>query len=260
MSNVNKFSKDSRLVSIVTPVYNSEKYLDTMISSVIDQTYTNWELILINDNSTDNSLAKILEHQRKDSRIRLHSSRVNAGAAVSRNKGIRLAKGSYIAFLDADDFWDKSKLSLQLEYMQKQNAVFTYTGYEFTNEIGAPNGNKVAVPVLVDYIGYLKSNIIWTSTVLIDITKVHKKDILMPDLSYGEDAVTWLNILSKYGYASGLNETLSYYRRAPRTLSSNKVKAVFDKWRLYTRFTDVSLIKRRYYYILSLVNASWKRV
>ncbi|MSR89726.1 glycosyltransferase family 2 protein, partial [Patescibacteria group bacterium] len=122
---------NNRLVSIVVPVYNAASFIDETIKTVLDQTYTNWELLLVDDKSTDKSVKLIKPYLTKDKRIKLLSNKKNSGAAISRNKGIDAAKGRYIAFLDADDLWLPTKLEKQVAFMQKQDCAFGFTGYEF---------------------------------------------------------------------------------------------------------------------------------
>ena len=146
------------LISIIVPVYNSEKFIGDTIKTVEQQTYKNWELILVNDCSTDNSTSIIEEQIKKDNRIKLINLQENSGAAIARNNGIEEAKGRYIAFLDADDFWDKEKLKEQISFMKENNYAFTFTGYEFSDENGKKTGKRVNVP---EKLTYNRSNCIW---------------------------------------------------------------------------------------------------
>lgn len=133
-------TKDNCIVSIITPIYNCEQFLQETIQSVLNQTYTNWELILIDDCSTDNSLSIAETAAQRDSRIRVIKLDQNSGPAVARNIGIKKAKGKYIAFLDSDDMWFPNKLEKQLSFMEKNQIPFTYTGYEKINEDGSFKG------------------------------------------------------------------------------------------------------------------------
>lgn len=129
LSNENNF-----LVSIITPVYNSSKYIDQCIESVLSQTYSNWEMIVVNDKSTDNSRAIIEEYVRKDPRIKLFNNEKNMGVAATRNKALEVSKGRFVAFLDSDDFWAPRKLERQIDFMINNNYGFTFTAYEIFNE------------------------------------------------------------------------------------------------------------------------------
>ena len=247
------------LVSIIVPVYNAEKYLDITIKTVLDQTYTHWELLLINDCSIDNSKKKY-EKYKKDRRIRWINLKTNSGAANARNKGIELANGRYICFLDADDLWDKNKLEKQVFFMKKNDCAFSYTGYEFADELGIPNGKKVYVPNRINYRHALKNTTIWTSTVMFDMFKLHKEDIYMPNVRRGQDTATWWKVLKKIKYAYGINNILSFYRRTNSSLSSNKIKALKRTWHLYRRVEHLGILYSFYNFCFYVFNAIKRRI
>lgn len=246
------------LVSIIIPVYNAERFLDDTISSVLDQTYTNWELILVNDCSTDNS-EKIIKKYLKDGRIKLVNNKINSRAAVSRNNGIKIANGNYICFLDADDKWHNEKLEKQIKFIKENNCAFSFTGYEFADENCIPNGKKVFVPEKLSYEQALKNTTIWTSTVMFDMSKLSKDDIYMPDVK-SEDTASWWSILKKVDYAYGLNEILSFYRRTTGTLSSNKLEAIKRIWNLYRNVEYLNLFKSIYCFFGYALRAVLRRV
>lgn len=248
------------LVSIVVPVYNSEKFIAETIKSVQDQTYANWELLLVNDVSTDKSVEIIKELQKKDKRIKLFNNRVNSGAGPSRNRGIKEAKGQYLAFLDADDLWLKTKLAKQVKFMQKNDCAFSFTGYEFADASGKPNGKKVRVPKTINYKQALKNTIIFTSTVMFDISKLKKSQIQMPDVRRGQDTACWWSVLKLIPSAYGLNEDLSYYRRTPETLSANKYKALKRTWYLYRNVEQINFTKSFYNFTFYSLNAFMRRI
>jgi len=248
------------LVSIVVPVYNSGKFIAETIKSVQDQTYTNWELLLVNDVSTDKSVEIINELQKKDKRIKLFNNRVNSGAGPSRNRGIKEAKGQYLAFLDADDLWLKTKLAKQVKFMQKNDCAFSFTGYEFADAFGKPNGKKVRVPKTITYKQALKNTIIFTSTVMFDISKLKKSQTQMPNVRRGQDTACWWSVLKIIPYANGLNEVLSYYRRTPETLSANKYKALKRTWYLYRNVENLSLIYASSVFAIYFYNALSRRI
>lgn len=149
-------NKNEPLVSIVVPVYNAERFIADTIKTVLDQTYQNWELILIDDKSTDKSIVLINTFLRVDKRIKLLRNNTNLHAALTRNKGIKAASGQYIAFLDADDLWATKKLEQQIAFMKRQDCAFSFTGYEFADAAGIPNGKKVSVPISITYKEALK--------------------------------------------------------------------------------------------------------
>ena len=247
------------LVSIIIPVYNAEKFLNETISTVLDQTYKNWELLLINDCSKDNS-KKIFEKYQNNKNITWFDLEKNSGASIARNKGIELSKGKYICFLDADDLWEKDKIEKQISFMKKVDCAFSFTGYEFADKDGKPNGKKVHVPNKINYKQALKNTTIWTSTVMFDMTKLSKDDVYMPNIRRGQDTATWWKVLKKVDFAYGLSEILSFYRRTSDTLSSNKIKALKRTWYLYRNVENLNIFKSSYYFIFYCFNAIKRRV
>lgn len=251
--------KKDELVSIITPVYNAEKFLDDTINTVLNQTYEYWELILINDCSTDNTKI-IYEKYKKDKRIKWIDLKKNSGAAIARNRGIEQAKGRYICFLDSDDLWDKEKLIKQIKFMQDKNCEFSFTSYQFADENCIPNGKKVIVPEKINYKQALRNTTIWTSTVMLDLKKIDKKNIFMPEIKRGQDTATWWKILKIVKYAYGLNEVLSHYRRTQNSLSANKFKALKRTWNLYRNIEHLSFFSSIYYFCWYCFNAIKRRV
>lgn len=245
------------LISIIIPVYNAEKFLDETINTVLNQTYKNFELILVNDGSKDKSVDVIKKYN--DKRIKLIDNKNNKGAALSRNDGIRKAKGRYICFLDADDLWNKEKLEKQINFMKEKECAFSFTGYEFANENGIPNGKKVYIPKKLNYKSALKNTTISTITVMIDTKKMDKDLIYMNNVK-SEDTATWWNIL-KNGYeAFGLNEILSFYRRSEGTLSSNKIEAIRRIWNLYRNVFKLGFFYSLYNFVFYAINAVKRRI
>ncbi len=247
------------LVSIVVPVHNSEKFIAQTIASVQNQTYQNWELLLINDFSNDGSENIINLYKKNDKRIQLINLENNVGAAMTRNKGIELAKGRYIAFLDSDDVWEKEKLEKQLDFIKKNNYAFTFTGYQFVDENLCRNGKIVNVPKKLTYREALKNTTIFTSTVIIDAKIVGKKLIRMPDVG-SEDAATWWQILKNGFTAYGLNEILSFYRRSKGTLTSNKFQAIKRTWNLYRNVENLNIFYSIYNFTFYVINAIRRRI
>lgn len=235
--------KSQDMVSIVIPVHNAESYITKTIRSILTQTVTNYEVLLVDDVSTDDSLEKIKRIQDERLKILTTDSEHAAGAAAARNCGIEEAKGRFLAFLDADDLWHPKKLEKTLAYMKKKDAAFVFTGYEFGDQEGRGTGKIVHVPEVLDYEHALSRTVIFTSTVLFDLTKINKKLIRMPQVK-SEDTATWWNVL-KAGYlAYGLDENLTIYRRAGKTLSSNKIEAVRRIWNLYKLQEGMTFFKR----------------
>lgn len=246
------------LVSIITPAYNVSSYIEETIKTVTNQTYKNWEWIIIDDASTDNSL-DIIKKNLKDNII-LIKNKKNIGPGPSRNKGIKIAKGKYISFLDADDLWDKTKLEKQVNFMEKNKINFSFTGYIFSNMHGIGTGATVEVPKKINYENYLKNTIIWTCTVMINQENINKKNLYMPAIKKGEDGSLWIKLLKIEEYAYGLNEPLAYYRRRKKSLSANKLHAIKAIWYLYRKQEKIPFIKSCYYFTHYLFNTIKKRI
>lgn len=251
--------ENSDLVSIIIPVYNSEKFIKETIKTVQNQTYKNWELILVNDCSTDNSKKIIEEEIKKDNKIKLINLKENSGVAIARNTGIDNAKGKYIAFLDSDDLWNEEKLKKQIDFMKEKQCNFSFTGYEFADKNGKGNGNIVRVPEKINYKKALKNTIIWTSTVVFYISNLSKEDIYMPNVK-SEDTATWWKVLKNIEYAYGLDQNLSLYRRTKGTLSSNKFEAIKRIWNLYRKVEDFNIVYSMYNFIFYMINTIKKRL
>lgn len=247
------------MVSIVVPVYNAERFLPETIGLVQKQTYRDWELILVDDCSSDNGVAIVRQYAKDDTRIRLIQQEVNAGAARSRNLGISQANGRYLCFLDADDIWTSQKLEKELAYMKEKKAAFVFTGYEFADAKGEGLGKIVHVPETISYEQALKNTTIFTSTVMIDRDKIADTDIYMPQIA-SEDTATWWHILKKYQIGYGLDENLVRYRRTEGTLSSNKLVAIQRIWGLYRRQEKLSWCKSIYCMFFWAFRAVLRRV
>lgn len=234
------------LVSIITPLYNSEKYIAETIESVLAQTYTNWEMIIVDDCSKDNGVRVVEEYQKKDKRIKLYKNEINRGVSYTRNKAIDLANGKYIAFLDSDDLWKKEKLEKQIKFMEDNNVVLSYTAYEKMNEDGSKRG-EIRVPDKLDYNELLKNCLINC------ITGVYKKEFFK-NIKFKEtkveDYIFWLEMFKKIDFASGLNESLAIYRVNNNSRSSNKIDIVKFHWKIYREIEKLNVFKAIYYYLI----------
>lgn len=231
--------------SIITPSYNSSKFFFETISSVYAQTFSDWEMIVVDDCSSDNSVEIIQGFVTQDSRIKLIQLQKNSGAAVARNKAIEVAKGRYIAFLDSDDLWLPGKLEKQLAFMQSNNVPFSYTAYDKVDENGRVFGH-IGVPERVSYSDLLKTCSIGCLTAMYDTEYFGK--VYMPINTKREDFATWLQLLKKVDYAYGLNETLAQYRVYQNQTSAKKVKMAKENWHLYREIEGLNLIKASYYF------------
>ena len=241
-------------VSVIIPMHNSSKHIDECISSVLNQTYENLEIIVIDDKSSDNSV-EIVE-AKKDSRIRIIKLSENLGAAKARNVGIKEASGEYICFLDSDDYWDKEKIYKQIKFIEQNNYSFIYSEYAYLKN----NKIKIAhVPKCMNYEKALKNTAIFTSTVMFNMNYLKKEDIYMPNVKRGQDTATWWQILKKGITAYGINEVLAFYRVGEKSLSSNKIKALKRTWNLYKR-EDIKFLKKIYCFNCYIFNAIKRRL
>lgn len=245
------------LVSIITPVYNAESFIADTIDSVINQTYKNFEMILVDDCSTDDSKL-VIDKYSSDSRIKYVKLSENSGAAVARNKGIELATGRYISFIDSDDVWHKDKLQKQLCFMHDNNYGFTYTNFEFMDEKGELKKSSPKLPERLNYTGLLKNTAIACSTVCIDRELVG--DFRMPLVRKGQDTATWLQILRNYPAAYLLDEPLNRYRIRTGSLSDNKIQALKRTWNTYYRLEKLPLFKAVYYFCHYVMNSILRRI
>lgn len=237
------------LVSIIISVYNAEKRIEKISDSVLNQSYSNIEVIIIDDCSGDNSFNIIKNISKKDKRIKVYRNEINLGVSQTRNVGIEKAKGKYIAFLDSDDIWKKDKLEKQISYMDKNKIDICYTGYEMIDK-DESHVSIYNVPKYIDYEGLLKENVICCSSVVI------KSDLLKRNYFnhefFHEDFVLWLRLL-KLGYkAVGIQEALVSYRKGGR--SSNKIKSSINRWAVYRKSEHLTLITSIYYFIFYTIN------
>lgn len=247
------------IVSVITPVYNSEKYIEKTINSVRNQTYTNFELILVDDCSSDNSQEIIKKITKIDHRVRYILLENNSGAAVARNTGIEAANGRYIAFLDSDDVWEEKKIETQLKFMEINKHPFTYTAFKTITEDNKVIQDVISVPEKLNYDQLLKNTAIACSTVIIDREVVGY--FKMPLVRKGQDTATWLKLLrEKIPYAYGINEVLSSYRKVTGSISDDKLSALKRTWNTYRNIEKLPLIKAVYYFLWYVFNAIKKRI
>ncbi|MBI9099497.1 MAG: glycosyltransferase family 2 protein [Spirochaetaceae bacterium] len=238
------------LVSIISPVYNSSETLRDTINSVLRQTYTNWELILIDDKSTDNSREIIVEYTKKYHNIKMLVNDINQGVCYSRNRGINHSNGKYIAFLDSDDLWMERKLEIQIPFMDNRNISLSYTGY-YKCDFNLSIRSVINVPQKISYSSLLKTNVMGCLTV------VYNKDLLgirlFGDYILSEDYLLWLELLKELDFAYGVRLPLAKYRVGKTSRSSNKIKAVKYQWQIYRKIEGLSMIKSVFYFVLYLV-------
>lgn len=244
-------------VSIITPCFNSDAKLIKTIQSVQSQTYQNYEHIIIDDCSTSDLSKDILEIIQNDNKIKYIRRTWNAGAAVTRNRGISEAQGKYIAFLDSDDIWLPEKLEKQIEFMEKNNLALSYTNYSVVNDRGTYLGDRIS-PKKLSYLDLLRVNRIGCLTAMYNVDICGKQ--YMPNILKRQDYGLWLQITKKYGDAKGLNETLAEYTVSKASLSGNKFKVLKYQWRIYREVEKIGLLKSCFYFCNYAVNGLIRKV
>lgn len=240
------------LVSIITPVYNAERFVADTVRSVLAQTYSHWELWLVNDASTDGSLQLISAFSKHDSRIHIINLHTNSGAAVARNTAIRKAAGRYIAFLDADDLWDANKLEKQISFMQQTQCALSYTAYRVMNDTGNLTGRVIHCPPTLTYRQLLIENRIGCLTAIMDTQQTGIME--MPFIHKRQDYGLWLNILKKGFCAQGIDTPLATYRKYATSLSGNKWKTIGYNWELLRKYQGLSFLQAAWFFFLFLLN------
>lgn len=227
------------LVSIITPTYNCSKFIGETIESVQKQTYANWEMIIVDDCSTDDTKNVVEKYMQLDERIKYHSLIENSGAAVARTKAMELATGQYMAFLDSDDLWMSDKLEKQVNFMKENNYAFTCTSYQHMSEEGKMIPKVLQAIPKTDYNRLLLDCPVGNSTVVYDVSKMGK--FRVPNIRKRNDDALWLSMLKKERYIYGLSEVLMKYRLRRKSISSNKWSLVKYTWRLYRDIEHLSV-------------------
>jgi len=231
--------QDSDLVSIITPAYNGARFIRETIESVVAQTHGNWEMLVADDCSSDDTVALVEEIARTEPRVRLLRQKQNDGPACARNAALAAPRGARVAFLDSDDVWLPRKLEVQLGFMQRTGAVFTYTGFRRMDEHGQQLGLMRPLPDSLTYHQYLKNTAIVTSTVLIDRSKTG--DFRMPNKTKCDDFAAWLEILRRGHVAHAVHDDLLRYRVVSGSISRNKMRWAMGIWRTYREVERLSL-------------------
>ena len=246
----------NELVSIIMPSYNTANYISQSIDSVINQTYSNWELIIIDDCSTDNTIEIVKTYS--DERIRLLSNEKNSGAAVSRNYALREAKGEWIAFLDSDDLWMPDKLEKQISFLQKNNYSFSYTNYEEIDSEGISNGIIVTGPKRISKFGMICY--CWPGCLTVMYNKKQIGDVQIADIRKNNDYAMWLKV-SKEADCYLLDETLAKYRRGREgSISTNSIANLIGwHYKLYRFAENKNAISACFYTALNMVFGFFKK-
>jgi glycosyltransferase involved in cell wall biosynthesis len=238
------------LVSVIMPAFNAEDFIETAINSVISQTHSHWELLIIDDTSTDSTITKAKKLAKQDSRIAVLRNDTNCGAGVSRNKGIEAAQGDFIAFLDADDQWKSRKLQIQLEVMQEQDATVCFSSYQQMDE-NENSRNEIieALPILT-YQKLLKSNYLGNLTGIYNAKKLGK--IYAPEIRKRQDWALWLEAVKKGGPAIGIQKCLAKYRVRKGSISGNKIEMLKYNFNIYHKVLGFNFLKSTVYMLVFL--------
>lgn len=246
------------LVSIIMPSYNSSKFIEASINSVLAQTYINWELLITDDCSKDNSVEIIERFAFKDDRIKLFALHHNVGAAAARNISLDNAQGRFIAFLDSDDVWIPQKLEIQIEYMLKNKLAFTFSDYDIMEEDGTKLNKLIKVPNNLSYNQYLRNTIIGCLTVVIDRNFVG--DFRMPIIKSSHDMALWLLIMKRGFKAYGIKKCMATYRLVSTSNTAKKWKATKDVWKVYREIENLSIFYSAFCFCGYAINAVIKRI
>jgi glycosyltransferase involved in cell wall biosynthesis len=243
------------LVSVIMPCFNCESFVEDAIKSVKAQTYSNWELLIVDDFSSDSSAALVKKYL-TDKRIKLFFNKKNIGGAAARNFAIEKASGRYIAFLDADDVWDPNKLDMQLLFMKRLNIGFSFSGYTTISE-NSEVISFVKPPRKVTFKKMLKHNYIGCLTVIYDTNPYGK--VFMPLIKKRQDYALWLKLLKNFDAAYSLQENLGYYRIREESLSTNKLDALKYYWRVLRSVANLSIANSLYNSFIYLLIVAIKK-
>lgn len=234
------------LVSIIMPTYNCATFIEESIKSVLAQTYTNWELLIVDDCSTDNTPDVLAPYLSKYPNIHYACLEKNSGPALARSTGLKQARGEYIAFLDSDDLWHPDKLAKQLAFMKEKGVVFTCTGYAQMNERGRLLGTALIPPQKIDYAKMLRLSCpVGNLTVMYDRRALGNQQV--PAIKKRNDFALWLQLLHKAPACYGMPEVLATYRIRSQSVSSNKLKLLPYHWHLYHHIEKLNVFKSAWY-------------
>jgi len=245
------------LISVIIPYYKKKEYIVSSINSVLKQSYKNLELIIIYDDLNQDDLIILKKIKKKDKRIKIFINRKNIGAGLSRNKGIKLSKGKFIAFLDSDDLWLRNKLKKQIIFMKQNKIKISHTSYYIIDYKNKIIGHRQAKDL--DHKQLLNSCDIGLSTVILD-RKLIKNDIKFADIKTKEDYVLWLKITLNGNKIFALSSNLTKWRKLGNSLSSSKFQKINDGYLVYTKYMKLSKIKSIIYLGLLSINFILKQI
>lgn len=239
-------------VSIIIPYYKKKKFIFETITSVLNQTYSNIEILIIYDDEDKTELEFLRHNFKTNKKVKIIINEKNLGAGLSRNKGINLSLGNYVAFVDADDVWKKNKLEKQLEFMKMNKAKISHTSYSIINE----KNEKIAFRKARNFKNYqelMKSCDIGLSSVIAE-KSLFNEEVLFVNLNTKEDFVLWLSILKKNIWIFGLDQDLLYWRKTKNSLSSSIIQKLIDGYRVYRVYMKLGIISSLYYLFLLSIN------
>jgi glycosyltransferase involved in cell wall biosynthesis len=244
------------LVSIITPTYNSEKFITETIQSVQNQNYKNWEMLIVDDCSSDKTVAIIQQFMEDDHRIHLIRLNKNSGASKARNKAISEVKGDFMTFLDADDIWFPDFIENSIATIQETGIPFVFSSYRRSNEKLEFVYSDFIVPQKVTYTDILKTNSISCLTAFIDVKKLGVK--LMPDIRKRQDMGLWLKYLKEIPFAYGIQKPKAIYRIRENSLSRDKKKLLKYQWQFYRDVEKLSIFESMYYMVQWMIRGFLK--
>lgn len=255
---IRQIKNEEILVSVITPAYNASGYLEECIDSVLAQSYGNWEMIIVDDHSSDDTYRIAEKYAEKDNRIKIIQHERNCGVAAARNTALEAAKGDYIAFLDSDDLWNKDKLYKQLCFMEENIYAISYTSYQKVDAFTNKKGKIIRIPKVMTYEKIFGNTAIACLTVMVNRKAVG--DFYMPQLDHTEDQCTWQDILNRGYVAYGLNENLAYYREGNISLTNDKKNSTKKQWNTYRDYYKFGILRSAFYFTQYIVNAVIKHM
>jgi teichuronic acid biosynthesis glycosyltransferase TuaG len=240
------------LVSIITPTYNSAKFIAETIQSVQNQTYQNWEMIIVDDYSTDETEKLVLDLAEKDSRIRFYKLNQNLGTGVARNHALEHSKGKYIAFLDSDDLWMPEKLKKQVCFLEENKLLFTFSFFECIDELGNPLKKRIEAPQKLSLLRLFFCNYIGNLTAIYDSQQLEK--IPISNIRKRQDWILWITILKKIKVAYPLRESLAYYRIRNNSISSKKIQLIKENFNVYNKYYKFNFLVSSLFLMIFILN------
>ncbi|MDO4899160.1 glycosyltransferase family 2 protein [Actinomyces sp.] len=229
------------LVSIIMPAFNAAAFVEDAVKSVQEQSYTSWELLIVDDCSTDDTFQRVTALASADARMRCIRLKRNSGAAVARNRAMEMARGQYMAFLDSDDLWHPEKLEKQVRFMRTESVAFTCTAYQQFTDPGMRRGRVVRSPKRISYRRLLLDCPVGNSTVMYDVSRMGKFEV--PNIRKRNDDALWLRMLRKEPFIWSIPDVLAGYRVRVGSISSNKLDLVKYHWTLYRRIEHLSVAR-----------------